>query len=56
LVLVTHDVNVVSELCDRVVVMHAGRIVEAGETQRVFDHPEHEYTKQLLEAVPTRTL
>ena len=53
LVLVTHDVNVAGELCDRVVVMHAGRIVEAGKTERVFEEPQHEYTKRLLEAVPT---
>jgi len=56
LVLVTHDVDVAGELCDRVVVMRAGRIVEAGATARVFDNPEHEYTKQLLDAVPTLTL
>ncbi len=55
LVLVTHDVHVVGELCDRVVVMHAGRIVEEGKTERVFEDPEHEYTRQLLDAVPTLT-
>jgi peptide/nickel transport system ATP-binding protein len=53
LVLVTHDVNVASELCERVVVMHEGRIVEAGETERVFEEPQHEYTKRLLDAVLT---
>jgi len=51
-VLVTHDVHVVRELCDRVVVMKAGKIVEEGETSRVLDNPEHGYTKQLLEAMP----
>ena len=56
LVLVTHDVHVVRELCDRVVVMRAGKIVEEGEVSRVFDAPEHEYTRQLLEAVPKLTL
>jgi len=56
LVLVTHDVHVVSEICDRVVVMRAGRIVEEGKVARVFATPEHEYTRQLLEAVPKLTL
>jgi len=56
LVLVTHDVHVVSEICDRVVVMQAGRIVEEGKVARVFAAPEHEYTSQLLEAVPKLTL
>jgi peptide/nickel transport system ATP-binding protein len=52
LVMVTHDLMVVRDLCDRVVVMRAGRIVEEGPTQRVFESPEHGYTRQLLEAVP----
>ena len=56
LVLVTHDVQVVSEICDRVVVMRAGRIVEEGNVEAVFDAPEHEYTRQLLAALPTLTL
>ncbi len=52
LVLVTHDVQVVREICDRVVVMQSGKIVEEGEVERVFDAPEHEYTRQLLAALP----
>ena len=56
LVLVTHDVHVVRELCERVVVMQAGRIVEEGETSQVFEDPEHDYTRELLEAVPKLTL
>ena len=55
LVLVTHDVHVVREICDRVVVMRDGRIVEEGRVLRVFEVPEHAYTRQLLEAVPTLT-
>lgn len=51
-VLITHDVDVAAELCDRVVVMRAGRIVEEGATDRVLGAPEHAYTKRLLEAVP----
>ena len=49
---VTHDLSVVRILCDRVVVMQGGRIVEAGSTQAVFEAPRHDYTKALLEAIP----
>ena len=49
---VTHDLSVVRILCDRVVVMQGGRIVEAGATQAVFEAPRHGYTKALLEAIP----
>jgi len=52
LVLVTHDVDVACELCTRVAVMRAGRIVEEGATATVFDAPEHPYTRLLLEAAP----
>ena len=52
LVLVTHDVQVVREICDRVVVMRAGKIVEEGEVSRVFGAPEQDYTRQLLAALP----
>jgi len=55
LVLVTHDVQVVREICDRVVVMRAGKIVEEGGVAAVFDAPKHEYTRQLLAALPTLT-
>ncbi len=48
IVLVTHDVGVVSEVCDSVVVMYAGREVELGPTERVFTLPRHPYTKGLL--------
>lgn len=47
-VIVTHDVGVVAETCDRVIVMYAGRIVESGNTQDVFESPLHPYTKGLL--------
>jgi peptide/nickel transport system ATP-binding protein len=43
---------VVRQISDRCVVMYAGRIVEAGPTQDVLDHPEHEYTRRLISAVP----
>jgi peptide/nickel transport system ATP-binding protein len=49
---VSHDLNVVRLLCDRVIVMKAGKIVEQGETERVLFAPEAQYTRDLLEAIP----
>jgi ABC-type glutathione transport system ATPase component len=58
LVFVSHDLAVVRHVCDRVVVLYRGNIVEDGPTDRIYDSPEHEYTRSLLSAVPrliTRT-
>jgi len=49
---ITHDFGVVSEICDRVAVMYAGRIVEMGTTEQVLGHPAHPYTKRLIDCVP----
>ncbi len=51
-ILVTHDLAVVSEVCDRVAVMYAGRIVETGRVEEVFRSPAHPYTRALLDAIP----
>jgi len=51
--LISHDISVVRELCDRVAVMYLGEIVEAGPTSAVFENPRHPYTEALLSAVPT---
>ncbi len=49
---ITHDLAVVRVIADEVVVMNQGRIVESGRTSDIFDHPEQEYTKNLLDAIP----
>ena len=49
---ITHDLGVVAELCDRVVVMYAGRIVEQGPTEEVLNQPLHPYTEALLRSTP----
>ena len=51
-ILITHNLGVVAGMCDRVVVMYAGRVVEQGATTDVFAHPEHPYTWSLLRSIP----
>ncbi|MFE2432826.1 dipeptide ABC transporter ATP-binding protein [Streptomyces sp. NPDC059373] len=53
MVLVSHDLGVVSAACDRVAVMYAGRLVERGDTQRTYDRPTHPYTRGLVASVPS---
>jgi peptide/nickel transport system ATP-binding protein len=52
LILITHDLAVVSEVTESVVVMRHGRVVEAGPAERIFSDPRHAYTRSLLDAVP----
>src|SRR5579884_2330188 len=52
LIFITHNLGIVAKMCDRLVVMYAGRIVESGPVSRVFNAPLHPYTKALLSSIP----
>ena len=51
-ILITHDLGIVSSMCDRIAVMYAGKVIECGTTDDIFYNPQHEYTKGLLRSVP----
>ncbi|MCR5678148.1 MAG: ABC transporter ATP-binding protein [Agathobacter sp.] len=52
-ILITHDLGVVAEMCDHCAVMYAGEIVEHGTVEEIFDHPKHPYTKALYQSIPS---
>jgi oligopeptide/dipeptide ABC transporter ATP-binding protein len=52
IMLITHDLGVVAEVCDRVVVMYAGQVVEEGPVAEIFNNPRHPYTLGLMQAIP----
>ena len=49
---ITHDLGVVAKLCDRVVIMYAGEVMEHGDVYTVLKHPRHPYTRRLIDALP----
>ena len=51
--LISHDLGVIRQMCSRVYIMYAGRVVESGETQEVLAHPLHPYTKGLIASIPS---
>lgn len=51
---ITHDLNLARRICHRVAVMKDGRVVELGRTEDIFEHPQEAYTRELIEAVPSR--
>lgn len=52
IILITHDLSIVAGLCDRVIVMYAGEIVEEASTDALFENPKHPYTNRLLQSIP----
>jgi peptide/nickel transport system ATP-binding protein len=52
IMLITHDLGVVAEVCDRVVVMYAGEVVEEGPVEEIFNNPRHPYTQGLMQSIP----
>jgi peptide/nickel transport system ATP-binding protein len=52
LILISHDLGVLAETCDRIAIMYAGRVVETGPVTSVFEAPQHPYTKRLLDSLP----
>jgi oligopeptide/dipeptide ABC transporter ATP-binding protein len=55
IIMITHDLGVIAETCDDVVVMYAGRVAEQGSVEDVFNSPRHPYTRGLLESIPRLT-
>ncbi|MGL5617176.1 MAG: ABC transporter ATP-binding protein [Sarcina sp.] len=56
IIIITHDLSVIAELCDRVVVMYSGKVVEEGNVFELFDNPKHPYTKALMKSKPNINL
>ncbi|MFC4596753.1 ABC transporter ATP-binding protein [Cohnella hongkongensis] len=52
IILITHDLGIVADICDRVIVMYAGQVVETGTKREIFHNPQHPYTKGLLRSLP----
>ena len=52
IIMITHDLGVVANICDRIAVMYGGKIVESGRTDDIFYNPKHEYTKGLIRSIP----
>ena len=55
IIMITHDLGVIAETCDDVIVMYAGRVAEQGTVEDVFNHPRHPYTQGLLSSIPHLT-
>ena len=53
IIMITHDLGVIADMCDEVIVMYAGRVCERGTAPAIFYHPAHEYTKGLMRSIPS---
>jgi len=53
-ILITHDLGVVAGMCDKIIVMYGGKIVEKGTTDQIYYNPQHEYTKGLMRSIPSK--
>jgi oligopeptide transport system ATP-binding protein len=56
IIMITHDLGVIAEMCDEIIVMYAGRVCERGTAEEIFYNPRHEYTKGLLHSIPKITV
>lgn len=54
MLLISHNLNVMRKLCSRVAIMERGVLVEVGDTEEIYERPQHPYTKHLIESIPTR--
>jgi len=52
MIMISHDLSVLSELCDRIAIMYAGKVVEYGDSRKVFTNPKHPYTYKLMKSLP----
>lgn len=52
IMMITHDLGVVAQMCERVIVMYAGKVIEEGNVQTIFQNPKHPYTVGLLQSIP----
>ena len=53
IIMITHDLGVIADMCDEIIVMYAGRVCERGTVDEIFYNPRHEYTKGLIRSIPT---
>ncbi len=52
MILISHDLSIVRQICDRILVLYNGEIVEMGKAEDIYQNPQHEYTKNLLDSIP----
>ncbi len=55
LIFITHDLRVAAQICHHIIVLHRGKVVESGPPSRIFDNPQHEYTRRLIGSIPGKT-